>query len=181
MSQFRKNNKRSLISKLMTLYYRRRVGKCGAAVNFDSIVNLMRFPRNIQFGDGVYVKSGAKLCPCNEKAKITVGENTTIGYNTMIFSSVNIQIGANCMIAPNVYVVDSDHGTDRSLQMNLQENTVSKVYIGDDVWLATGVVVLKGAVIPEGCIVAANSVVKGELEAYGIYAGVPARKVGERK
>lgn len=55
-----------------------------------------------------------------------------------------------------------------------------KVVIQDDVWIGLGSIVLTGVVIGEGSIVAAGSVVTRDVEAYSIYAGVPARKVGER-
>jgi virginiamycin A acetyltransferase len=42
------------------------------------------------------------------------------------------------------------------------------------------VVVLDGAVIGKGSVVAAGAVVRGELAAGGIYAGAPAARVGAR-
>jgi len=181
MAQFRKKNKRSLFSRLITPYYRWKVGKCGEGTSFDSVVHLMRYPKNIKLSKNVYIKGGARICPCNERAEVSIGENTTVGYNTNIFASEGISIGDNCMIAPNVYIVDSDHGTERVYLMNEQENIAEKIEVGSDVWLATGVVILKGSRIADGCVVAANSVVKGTLEPYGIYAGIPAKKIGERK
>lgn len=43
-----------------------------------------------------------------------------------------------------------------------------------------GVYRLEGVTIGEGSIIAAGSVVTKDLEPYSIYAGVPARKVGDR-
>ena len=181
MTQFRKKNKRSLLSICMSFIYRKILSNCGENVMFDSIVYLMRNPQNIKLDDGVYIKANSRICPCNEDAQITIGKNTTIGYNTIIFSSQEITIGDNCMIAPNVYIVDSDHGMNKDQLMNQQENITNKIIIGNDVWIAAGAVILKGTMIPDGCIVAANSVVKGQLEAYSIYGGAPARKIGDRQ
>ncbi len=182
MVQFRKNNKRSIYSKLITYYYKWLIKGSSIGVQFDFQVYLMRFPRNIQLKDFVYIKSGARLCPCNNKAYIYIGKNTTIGYDTKIFASECITIGDNCMIAPNVYIVDSDHGVDRNELMNAQSNVTAEIKIGNDVWIATGAIILKGAIIPDGCIIAANSMVTGkfELEPYSIYGGTPAKKIGER-
>lgn len=141
----------------------------------------MRYPLQIKIGDGAYIKSGARICPCNTSAKIFIGNNTTVGYNTMIFSSSEINIGDDCMIAPNVYLVDSDHGIELGRLMNVQNNTTEPITIEDDVWIGTGSVVLKGTYIPKGCVIAANSVVKGNLEPYTIYGGSPARKIGRRE
>ena len=47
----------------------------------------MRYPENIYIGNNVVIKEGAKICTCNEKAEIHIGDNTTIGYQTFIFAS----------------------------------------------------------------------------------------------
>ena len=181
MSQFKKNNKRSLFDSVMSHYYRFRLGTADPSVLFDAFVHLMRFPRNIHLDSGVYLKGGARICPCNLNAHINIGKNTTVGYNTFVFASEQITIGDNCMIAPNVYLVDSDHGTERAQLMNAQDNITSPIVVEDDVWIGTGAVILKGTHISTGCVIAANSVVKGNLEPYSIYGGVPAKKLGERE
>ncbi|ELP5730609.1 acyltransferase [Vibrio vulnificus] len=181
MNQFKANNKRSLLDRIVSRYYRKKLGLTDNSIMFDAFVHIMRFPNNITLKSGVYVKGGVRLCPCNVNASICIGENTTIGYNTFVFSSGSITIGDNCMIAPNVYIVDSDHGTQRDYEMNKQQNIIAPVVIENDVWVGTGAVILKGTYIPQGCIIAANAVVKGKLEPYSIYAGIPAKKIGERK
>ncbi|WP_146346121.1 CatB-related O-acetyltransferase [Falsiphaeobacter marinintestinus] len=52
--------------------------------------------------------------------------------------------------------------------------------IGNDVWLGQGARVLPGARIGDGVIVGAGAVVGGEIPAYGIVAGNPARLVRRR-
>lgn len=54
------------------------------------------------------------------------------------------------------------------------------VIIGDDVWLAYGVIVLPGCKIDNGSVIGAGSVVTSDLESYSINVGSPARKIGER-
>jgi len=39
---------------------------------------------------------------------------------------------------------------------------------------------LDGSRIGEGCVIGAGSLVRGALDPYGIHAGNPLRKVGER-
>jgi acetyltransferase-like isoleucine patch superfamily enzyme len=170
MNQLMTQTKRSFIDKLMSVYYRRKLGLKGNSVMFDSVVHLMR-----------YLKFNARLCPCNETAEIAIGNRTTIGYNTLVFASESIKIGKDCMIAPNVYLVDSDHGSELGTNMNAQANVVDPIVVEDDVWIGTGAVILKGARIAKGCIIAANSVVKDCPEPHSIYAGAPAKRVGRRK
>ena len=52
--------------------------------------------------------------------------------------------------------------------------------IGDDVWLGNDVTIISSVVIGSGAIVAAHSVVTKDIPPYTIWAGNPARQVGER-
>lgn len=141
----------------------------------------MRFPRGIFIGDDVVVKEGARICSCNETSSIQIGKRTTIGYHVFIFASSRIEIGDDCLIAPFVYVVDSNHRTAPGMLINEQENDVAPIRIGNDVWISTGVTVLKGVAIGDGAIVAANSVVNTDVPANEIWGGSPAVKIGIRK
>ena len=54
------------------------------------------------------------------------------------------------------------------------------IEIGNDVWIGTQCVILSGAKINDGVIVAANSVVTGEIPPYAIVAGSPAKVIKYR-
>lgn len=141
---------------------------------------LLRYPKNIKIGESAVVKSGAHVCPCNEAAHISIGDRTTIGFHTFIYASAGISIGNDCMIAPFVYIVDSDHGIAKGEPMNRQANITAPITIGNDVWIGAHSVILAGSVIEDGAIVAAGAVVRGHVDANTIVGGVPARKIGER-
>lgn len=180
-SQLRQHLKFRLIHYWRLWYNQRRLGGCGQGVYFDRAVRLLRYPGNIFLGDNVVVKEGVQICPCNPKAAIHIGDNTTVGYYTFIFSSGQISIGDDCLIAPFVYIVDSDHGIRRDQRINQQSNLIAPVKIGSDVWLATGAKILKGVTIGNGAIVAAGAVVKEDVAPYKIVGGIPARELGERE
>jgi acetyltransferase-like isoleucine patch superfamily enzyme len=55
------------------------------------------------------------------------------------------------------------------------------IIIEDDVWIGAGTVILDGAVLRIGCVVGAASLVRGELPAYSINFGNPAKTVGYRE
>ena len=54
-------------------------------------------------------------------------------------------------------------------------DALTGISVGHAVWLARNVRIFHGAEIGNGCIVAENSLVRGKLEPYGIYAGLPAK------
>lgn len=181
MNQLRQNLKYKWVHKLRSFWAKRKLKFLGSDVYIEKNVSLMRYPKNISIKSGVVLKEGAKICSCNKNATVIIGENTTVGYHTYIFSSESISIGDNCLIAPFVYIVDSDHSISKSELINVQANKTSPIVIEDDVWLATNVKVLKGVTIKKGAVVAAGAVVNKDLDGYGIYAGSPVEKIGERK
>lgn len=54
------------------------------------------------------------------------------------------------------------------------------IHLGRHVIVGAGSVILPGVVIGEGAAVGALSLVRNALEPFGIYAGVPARRIGSR-
>ncbi len=160
---------------------KRRLAYIGQGTYLEHNVQFLRFPINIAVGKEVVVKEGAKICSCNKNAVIKIGDRTTVGYNTLIFASSGITIGNDCLIAPFVYLVDSDHQTDRGKPINQQSNTSEPIIIGNDVWIASNVTVLKGVTIGDGAVIATNSVVNKDVPPYEIFGGSPAKKIGERE
>lgn len=52
--------------------------------------------------------------------------------------------------------------------------------IGNDVWIGANVSICQGVKIGDGAVIGACSLVNKDVEPYGIYAGVPAKKIGQR-
>lgn len=180
MSQLRSHLKYTFVNYLRSIYQSLRLGSIGKKVYIEKRVAFMRFPKNIFIGDEVVLKEGSKICSCNKNAIIKIGDRTTLGYNSFIFASERIEIGEDCLIAPFVYFVDSNHQIARNAKINLQANETAPIIIGNDVWVAGNVTILKGVTIANGAVVAANSVVNTDIPPYEIWAGSPAKKIGER-
>ena len=85
------------------------------------------------------------------------------------------------MIAPFVYIVDSNHEIAKGKLINQQVNKTAPIEIGNDVWISTGAKILKGIKIGNGAVIAAGAVVTQDVSPYSIYGGIPAKKIGERK
>lgn len=133
----------------------------------------------ISLGPGTVVHRGAMLLPYG--GFIRLGKRCRINPYSVLYGHGGLTVGDYVRIAAHCVIVPSNHGIalDGGLIAD-QPLTRRGVRIGNDVWLGAGVRVLDGAVIGEGCVVAAGAVVRGELEPFGIYAGVPARLVRMR-
>ncbi|MBI2362217.1 MAG: acyltransferase [Elusimicrobia bacterium] len=135
----------------------------------------IRLGRNVSFGSGV------DLCTY-EGGLIEIGDDVFIGNGCVIAAGRGtVRIGPDCLIAEGVSIRAGDHGMAPERPMRLQDAVFRDIAVGRDVWLAKGVAVIAGTRIADGCVVAANAVARGETEPYGIYAGVPMRKVGDRR
>ena len=86
----------------------------------------------------------------------------TLNTGSTIVAAKRIQMGYDVMIGRNVIIYDSDHHTLRNTAGEIT-NKDAAVEIGDHVWLATNSTVLKGSKIGNGCMVAADIVVRGEI------------------
>ena len=100
----------------------------------------------------------------------------------MISGPGNVTIGNYVRIAPRVTIVAGNHVFDRSdIPIHEQGMKGGDITIQDDCWLGANAVILSGVTVREGSVIGAGSVVTKDTEAYGIYAGVPAKLIGSRR
>lgn len=93
--------------------------------------------------------------------------------HTQVYCKKSISIGEHVFIAENVVIRDGDAhhliGSDR----------YAPVIIGDDVWIGTNAIILKGITIGDGAVIAAGSVVTHSVPPKCLVAGVPAKVIRE--
>ncbi len=137
--------------------------------------NVVINSENIGYHVNMYNK--CKLIVDRVGGEITIGDNTRI-HGSCIHAFNKISIGKNCLIAANCQIID---GNGHDLCMDNPSNRINTsggavpVFIKDDVWLATGVVVLPGVTIGKGSVITANSVVHKNIPPNVIAGGNPIR------
>lgn len=145
----------------------------------------VRIKGDITIGEGCRITNRVKI---SNKSKVEIGRFTSInGPDTDIYCAVNpVKIGSFCSIARNVTIQEFNHKFDRltsyfickNLFNEKSENDIhskGSIEIGNDVWIGTQCVILSGAKIGDGAVIAANSVVTGEIPPFAIAAGTPAK------
>jgi acetyltransferase-like isoleucine patch superfamily enzyme len=113
-------------------------------------------------------------------AEINIGSGSRL-HGCCIHAWSRVSIGRKCLLAAGSQILDAaGHVADLRfcrLRDRLQDVPES-VSIGDFSWLCLGAIVLKGANLGEGTIVAAHSVVRaGVYPPYSLLAGSPAKVV----
>jgi len=115
--------------------------------------------------------------------QINIGSSVGISGST-IFAMERIDIGNNVQIGANCKIIDNDfHSLRAEKRLNQKVDDIRKkpVLIGDDCFIGTQSIILKGTVLGKNCVVGAGSVVSGQFPDNVIIAGNPAKVIKENK
>lgn len=97
------------------------------------------------------------------KGLVQTGENCFMNDNCSLNARKKITLGNHVIFGQNVNVFDHDHDFRSS---DMEEFFVEdEVVIGDNVWVGANSVILKGSRIGDNCVIAAGTIVKGEIPA----------------
>lgn len=122
------------------------------------------YPGTIIWGDGDFI----------------IGDNVIVGDNNFFLTSKEggITIGNDVMIAARCYIIDKNHSHDISKGIYYKQGfEFSKISIGNNCWIGTGVTILPGANLGNNNVVAANAVVNHSFTSNLIIGGVPAKAI----
>jgi acetyltransferase-like isoleucine patch superfamily enzyme len=142
-------------------------------------------PLEIEFGRDCSISGLTTLLGRTASAgqpRLTVGDNSHIGWQTTIAVGSKVVLGKNVLIAGRGFLAGyPGHPVDPARRAAHEPDTndqVGDIILEDDVWLATGVTVMAGVTIGAGSIVTAGSVVFRNIPRGVIVTGNPARVVG---
>ena len=112
--------------------------------------------------------------------------NVVISRFSILDNTGSIHIGPWCMIGARARIYTHDHchqGKEPLLATQEKYGVIwQDKYLGKDVWIHENAIVLyQASVLPDGFILGAGSVLTKNPGAYEIWAGVPARKIGDRR
>ncbi|WP_288647759.1 chorismate mutase [uncultured Enterococcus sp.] len=105
---------------------------------------------------------------------IFVGENFYANFNCTFLDVSTIEIGDNCMFAPNVQLYTATRPL-HPVKRNSGLEYAKPIKIGDNVWLGGGVIVTPGVTLGNNVVVGAGSVVTKSFPDNVVIAGNPAR------
>ena len=147
-----------------------------------SLLARVQLGNEVSFGRGTVVKSFAVVQ--SSGGKVRFGRQCAISSFTHVSTgSGNVIAGDYVRIAPNCTLVGGTKEVHaRGILIKDQpESEARGLWIGDDVLIGAGVVVLPGSRIERGAVIGAGSVVSGTVPEYAIVAGVPAKVIGKRE
>ena len=110
-------------------------------------------------------------------AEIIIGKSNRFSNNTMLCAMASIRIGNDCRIGDAVSIVDADFHEISPATRDRSAGLIRPVVIGNNVWIGSRAMILKGVAIGDNSVVGAMSLVTSEVPANSIAAGVPARVI----
>ena len=134
--------------------------------------------------ESVVIDAFVKIKFVGGEGNIVISEGSYINSGTVIYSGHGVEIGKHCLIAANCTFAPVNHSFQSKEKKIVEQRFLPSrggIWIGDDVWIGAGSVILDGAKIGKGAVIGALSLIRGEVEPYSINVGNPLTKIGERR
>jgi virginiamycin A acetyltransferase len=137
----------------------------------------------IVVGPRSVIDSFVKVKPAGGSGDVVIGADCVINSGCVLYTGHGIRMGNGVAVAANCTFAPTSHEfRDPGVPIRKQGFRPSKggIVIGDEVWIGSNCVILDGADLGEGCVIAAGSLVRGAIPAFAIYGGNPIRPLGRR-
>ncbi|MEO1417213.1 MAG: sugar O-acetyltransferase [Bacteroidota bacterium] len=115
---------------------------------------------------------------CDYGYNIKVGKKVFMNFNCVILDVMEVKMGSNVLLAPNVQIYTATHPVDAKTRATWLE-FAKPVTIGDDVWIGGGAIICPGVTIGNGVVVAAGAVVTKDVPNNVVVGGNPAKIIKE--
>lgn len=160
---------------LFRKYYKMCPGFSGGGFGIDI--------RNTEFEENVFIAHHAQI------QNSFIGNHSSIGRYDKIRDT---DMGRYCSVSWDCTIGAPTHPfhtiTNCSLTYRKEYGVVDfdtdiyqkRTVIGNDVWIGCDVTIISGVSVGNGAVIGAGAVVTKDIPDYEIWAGVPAKKIGER-
>jgi acetyltransferase-like isoleucine patch superfamily enzyme len=138
----------------------------------------------IVLGDNVAIGAYSLIrasSPSNLGAGVRMGSNSAIDAYSFIGAAGTVLIGENVIMGQHVSFHAENHNYDRAdIPIKHQGARRRGIVIEGDCWVGSNTTLLDGSHVGRGCVIAAGSIVRGEIPPYSVAAGAPARILRSR-
>ena len=183
--------------KLPIWLYKPKLYKCAGSIEIDldtvktGMIRLGFLIETVYPNRGIlWDNRGGKVifrgtCIIGNASSIKVGSRACLDFGSEILCTAGLKLVClseicfedHVLLGWENTIMDSDYHCIKSMQGTFIGSACAPVRIGHHTWLCSQVMVLKGAILPPRCIVAARSLVKAGLDVpeYSLIAGNPAK------
>lgn len=165
------------------------VDQLGDGCRVDPTVSVMRFGQHsnvLCLADGVSIYANTRLVlgdvgadPC---VGIRIGARTIVNVGGYLSGEGGLEIGEDVLIGPHAKLLSAGHAIDEGdVVIARNRITRARIVVEDGAWIGAGAIVLEGVTIGRGAVVAAGAVVRQDVPAGMVVAGMPARLIRSRR
>lgn len=113
---------------------------------------------------------------CDYGYNINLGNNVFFNFNCCILDVMEVSIGNNVLIGPNVQIYTATHPINAKERATMLE-FAKPIKIGNDVWIGGGAIICPGVTIGDGVVIGAGAVVTKNVSDNVFVAGNPAKEI----
>lgn len=111
---------------------------------------------------------------CDYGSNIKLGDHVFMNFNCCILDVMEVKIGNNVMLAPNVQIYTATHPLEAKAR-NSGREFAKGITIGNDVWIGGGAIICPGVTIGNGVVIGAGAVVTKDVPDDVFVGGNPAK------
>lgn len=130
----------------------------------------LKITGSAELGNGSFVR-------VNSGALLQLGDGVVVRNGVRISSSTTIKIGSGTMVGFDATIMDDDYHS--IIVDGVETETNGPITIGENVWIASRVMVLKGVKIGDNSVIAAGTIVTGDVRPNVLVGGSPMRVLRE--
>lgn len=161
----------------------------GERCRVDQSVSVMRFgppAAVLQLADDVSLYEHIRLVLGDVEADpcvgIDIGARTIVNVGAYLSGEGGLHLGQDVLIGAHAKLLSAGHQIDGG-DVVIARNAITRarIVVEDGAWIGAGAIVLEGVRIGRGAVVAAGAVVRQDVPAGMIAAGIPARLIRARR
>ena len=156
--------------------------RIGSNVTFYPYCYVLGSPERFVIGDNVYFSpttfislgSGPGSC-------VEVGHHSHFAPGCALYGAGGLRLGPYCNIAAHVVLATIGHDPDAvGRPMACAPAKTGPITLVEDVWVGANATIFANTTVAKGCIIGAGAVLTKDTEPFGVYVGVPARRLRDR-
>lgn len=165
------------------------VDRLGAQCRIDPSVSVMRFGQRADvlcLADGVSIYAQTRIVlgdvAADETVGLWIGARTIVNVGCYLSGEGGLQIGEDVLIGPHAKLLSAGHAIDEG-DVIIARNRITRarIVVEDGAWIGAGAILLEGVTIGRGAVVAAGALVRQDVPAGMVAAGMPARLLRSRR
>lgn len=165
------------------------VDQLGVGCRIDPSVSVMRFGDRadvLRLADGVSLYANTRLVlgdvVADPSVGIRIGARTIVNVGCYLSGEGGLEIGEDVLIGPHVKLLSAGHAIDEGdIVIARNRITRGRIVVEDGAWIGAGAIVLEGVTIGRGAVVAAGALVRQDVPAGMVAAGMPAHLIRARR